>query len=64
MTKLRAVTYARYSSKMQRESSIEDQQRNVHERARREGWSIVADYADRAISGSDSTRPQYLRIRQ
>ena len=62
MTKLRAVTYARYSSKMQRESSIEDQQRNVHERARREGWSIVADYADRAISGSDSTRPQYLAM--
>ena len=61
-TKIRAATYARYSSKMQREASIDDQQRNTHERAAREGWHIVADYADRANSGSDDRRPQYVAM--
>jgi site-specific DNA recombinase len=56
---LRAATYSRYSSSQQRESSITDQQRNTHERAKSEGWQVVHDYADAAISGSDSSRPQY-----
>jgi site-specific DNA recombinase len=59
---LRAATYARYSSAQQRDTSLTDQQRNCHTRAAREGWTIVHDYADAAISGSDSTRPQYLEM--
>ena len=55
----RAVTYCRYSSTQQRESSIVDQQRNTHARAKAEGWTVVHDFADAAISGSDSSRPQY-----
>jgi site-specific DNA recombinase len=56
---LRVATYSRYSSTQQRETSIEDQQRNCHARARAEGWVVVRDFADAAISGSDSSRPQY-----
>ena len=58
----RAATYARYSSAQQRDSSITDQQRNCHARAAREGWIIVRDFADAAISGSDNSRPQYLEM--
>lgn len=49
---LRAVLYARYSTDKQRESSIDDQLRAARERAAREGWHIVAQHADDAVSGS------------
>lgn len=57
--KIRAATYSRYSSDNQKATSIVDQQRNLHHRARAEGWQIVRDYADAAISGTSSQRPQY-----
>lgn len=60
--KIRAVTYSRYSSDQQRESSISDQQRNIHQRAKAEGWDIVKDYADAAESGSSNQRKQYLAV--
>jgi len=62
MNALRAATYSRYSSDQQRESSIEDQQRGTYARAAKEGWEIVADYADAAMSGADNQRPQYRRM--
>ena len=49
---MRAVIYARYSSELQRDASIEDQVRLCVERAKREGWTIVGTYEDRASSGS------------
>jgi site-specific DNA recombinase len=58
----RAITYSRFSTDQQRESSIEAQQRGCHERAGREGMPIIHDYADRAISGSDNTRVQYAEM--
>jgi len=48
----RCVIYARYSSDMQRETSIEDQVRRCEEFASRNGWTVTAKYADRAISGA------------
>src|SRR5215831_11573779 len=48
----RAALYARYSSEHQKESSIEDQCRNCEQRAAREGWTIVARYHDKGISGT------------
>jgi site-specific DNA recombinase len=57
---LRAVTYSRFSTDQQRESSIEAQQRGCHDRAKREGMSLIKDFTDRGISGSDNSRPQYL----
>lgn len=55
----RVALYARYSSDQQRAASIEDQFRNCRRRADSEGWSIAETYADEAMSGADSNRPQY-----
>ena len=59
---LRAAPYARYSSEQQRAASIDDQLRNCRRRADEEGWIIVREFADRAISGADSSRPQYREM--
>ena len=48
---LRAALYARYSSDLQRETSIEDQFRICRGHAERAGWRIVGTYHDAAISG-------------
>jgi site-specific DNA recombinase len=50
MTK-RAVIYARYSSDLQSDASIEDQVRLCEERLKSEGNTVVQVYQDRAISG-------------
>ena len=50
MTK-RAVIYARYSSDLQSDASIEDQVRLCEERLQSEGHMLVQVYQDRAISG-------------
>ena len=50
MTK-RAVIYARYSSDLQSDASIEDQVRLCEERLQSEGNKVVQVYQDRAISG-------------
>jgi len=55
----RVVMYARYSSDQQRAASIEDQYRNCRRRTESEGWSVAETYADEAMSGADSNRPQY-----
>ena len=62
MTQLRAVIYARYSSDLQREASIEDQFRICRARAAAEGWTIVETYADLALSGSTRFRPRYQQM--
>jgi site-specific DNA recombinase len=56
---MRAALYARFSSDLQRATSIEDQFRNCCKRAEGEGWTVVATFADAAMSGSDANRPQY-----
>lgn len=56
---MNAALYARFSSDLQRAASIEDQFRNCRKRAESEGWTIVATFADEAMSGSDASRPQY-----
>ena len=50
MTK-RAVIYARYSSDLQNDASIEDQVRLCEERLRAGGHTLVQVYQDRDISG-------------
>ena len=52
-----AVIYARYSSDLQRDASIEDQIRLCKERAKREGWRVTNCYTDHAISGASLIRP-------
>ena len=54
---MRAAIYARSSTALQREASIEDQERLCRERAEREGWQVIASFADRAVSGASMIRP-------
>jgi site-specific DNA recombinase len=51
---MRCAIYGRYSSDLQRESSIEDQIRKCREFAERRGWTVVNDYvrSDNAVSGA------------
>ncbi|MQX37612.1 recombinase family protein [Roseospira navarrensis] len=51
-----AAIYARYSSDLQREASIDDQVRICKERLTREGWRLHQVYSDREISGSNLLR--------
>lgn len=55
-----AILYARYSTAMQSQASVEDQFRILRQRAEREGWTILAERADRAISGTVRDRPGLL----
>jgi len=46
-----AVSYARYSSSVQRDVSIEQQLQDIRAFAKREGYTIIKEYADHAKSG-------------
>ena len=54
--------YARYSSHSQREESIEGQLRECHEFALKNGFTIINEYIDRAISGKTDNRPSFQRL--
>lgn len=49
---MRAVVYARFSTELQSESSIEDQLRVCREYAAARGWSIASEHTDQGISGA------------
>ena len=59
---MKAVIYARYSSHNQREESIEGQLRECHEFAQKNGFSVVDEYCDRAISGKTDNRPMFQKL--
>jgi site-specific DNA recombinase len=48
----RVALYARFSSDLQEDRSVDDQLLILREEAARKGWTIVAEYQDRAISGA------------
>ena len=54
---IRVATYSRYSDENQKDSSIQQQQRLLAEKAEREGWEIVVQFEDRALTGTDMFRP-------
>jgi DNA invertase Pin-like site-specific DNA recombinase len=56
------VIYARFSSELQRDASIEDQVRLCRGMAEREGWQVVETFADFAMSGSSVLRPGYQAL--
>ena len=53
---MRVALYARYSTNMQNERSVEDQFAACEARCENEGWTIAARYHDRAMSGSSMAR--------
>lgn len=59
---MNAVIYARFSSHNQTEQSIEGQLKECLAFAQRNGYSIVGEYVDRALSGTTDARPDFLRM--
>jgi DNA invertase Pin-like site-specific DNA recombinase len=59
---MKAALYARYSTAGQREASIEDQLRECREFAQRQGFNVVDEFHDAAMSGNESNRPGYQRM--
>ena len=57
-----AVIYARYSSSSQTEQSIEGQLRDCYAFAEREGYTVIGEYIDRALSGRSDDRPEFQRM--
>ena len=54
---MKVAIYARYSSDNQRDASIEDQIRLCRLHAEKQGWHVVEQYTDHAISGASLLRP-------
>ncbi|MBN9431703.1 MAG: recombinase family protein [Bosea sp.] len=54
---MKVALYARYSSDNQRDASIADQLRMCRLHAEKQGWHIVEEYTDHAISGASLLRP-------
>ena len=59
---MRAAIYARYSTDLQTDASIEDQHRLCARLITGNGWREAETYADHAISGSTHLRPAYQRL--
>jgi DNA invertase Pin-like site-specific DNA recombinase len=61
---MRAVIYARYSTELQSDASIEDQIRMCEARAKTDGYRVVQRYTDHAISGASMMRPGVQMLMQ
>ena len=59
---MRAVIYARYSTEMQSEASIEDQVRLCQRLVVQNGWHAVQVYSDMGMSGATHLRPGYQKL--
>ena len=58
----KAVIYARYSSDSQTEQSIEGQMRVCKEYAEKNGYVVVGEYVDRAMTGTNDKRPAFQQM--
>ncbi len=59
---MRAAIYARYSTDMQSDASIEDQHRLCLRLIEGNGWREAETYSDRGLSGASHLRPAYQRL--
>jgi len=59
---MKVALYARYSSENQRDASIADQIRVCRVFAEREGWLVVDEFSDHAISGASLLRPGFQAL--
>ena len=60
----RAAIYSRFSSDLQKATSIDEQVAACEQHAKRMGWQIAGHYDDKAISGATDDRPGYQRMRE
>lgn len=64
-TKLKAAAaYGRYSSHLQTEQSIEGQFADIYAKAQKEGYTIVKEYVDEAMTGRNDNRPAFQQMIQ
>src|SRR5215204_5375971 len=59
---MRVAIYARYSSENQRDASIADQLRVCREFAARQGWTVVREFTEHAISGTTLLRSGFQAL--
>src|ERR671911_2457216 len=59
---MKVAIYARYSSDNQRDASIADQLRVCRESAARQGWTVVEEFTDHAISGASLLRSGFQAL--
>ena len=59
---MNVVIYARYSSHSQSEQSIEGQLKECHAYAKRNGYNVIKEYIDRALTGTTDNRPGFLQM--
>jgi site-specific DNA recombinase len=59
---LKVAIYARYSSDNQRDASIADQLRVCRDFAARQGWTVVEEFTDHAISGATLLRSGFQAL--
>ena len=59
---LRAVAYARFSSDLQREESIDAQLRAIKKYCAEHDMVLLATYIDKAISGTSDNRPEFQHM--
>lgn len=62
MKQLRVATYARFSSINQREESIVAQENAMMKYIKEKGYIFVSRYADEAMSGTNTNRPQFQQM--
>jgi hypothetical protein len=55
------VLYGRYSSHAQNDASIEQQFKDCREYCERNDIRVIAEYADRALTGTNDNRPEFQR---
>ena len=61
---MKAAVYARYSSDLQSDASIEDQIRLCARKAEADGWAMIGSYTDHAVSGASMMRPGVQQLMQ
>jgi DNA invertase Pin-like site-specific DNA recombinase len=59
---MNAVIYARYSSHSQNEMSIEGQLKETYAYAKREGYTVLKEYVDRALTATTDKRPEFQKM--
>lgn len=57
-----AYIYGRYSSHSQKDTSIEQQFREIYDYCERSGIRVIGEYADRAITGKTDKRAAFQRM--
>ena len=58
----RVVAYARYSSDVQSDTSIEAQLEKIKEYCAQKGYQLVKEYIDRAVSAATDKRPAFQQM--